>query len=128
MRISLGSLIQLPHHTAFQLRTSQQRLQQAFVFGRRKRLKLNRYKAAITLKTTEHAGNTMPLVDLRCSIRSRDHGWGRAKAANHILQRIQRNVSIVKVLEENQQWFAGADADKRAGQQIKNIGAILDLF
>src|SRR5574341_1020268 len=127
MRIPFRGFKQLADKTVFQIRASDQGLQQRLMLAACKPVQLQRNKTFIAFKTAEHARQWMALVDFSGPVGSYNHCWRWSESTDNILQRIDRNICILQILKEEKEWFACADPNKRPREQIKNISAVLNF-
>jgi hypothetical protein len=67
----------------------------------------------------------MSLVGLRLAVAADDQGRCRTQAANDVLERLDRDLGPVKVLQDEDKRLAAGDACERARQKLEDLDPVL---
>ena len=104
--IALGGAVEVFDHEVGHRQVAQQPGQQLAVLGPTERPEVDQHKAARSAQLLDQAVDRVVAVDLGAAIGRYDQGRRRGQAAHDVLQRLDRRVGRVQVLEEQHQRLA----------------------
>src|SRR6202022_826378 len=85
-------------------------------------------EAGVVRERVEHARQGMPLVGLRLPVAADDERGRRTEAPDDVLQRLDRDLGAMEVLEDQDDGLAAGDSCQRAREELEYLDAILGLL
>ncbi len=97
------------------------------MLGRRERPERQRHETRVVGEGVQHPEERVALVDLVLTVAADDEGRRRPQPADDVLQRFDRDLRAVEVLQDQDEGLAAADARQRARQQLEDLDPVLGL-
>ncbi len=126
-RISFRRREEPPGEIVRELAAAGGELHEGPVLGRRERAEDERREAGISAEGLEHLHEGMPLVDLRLPVRPHDEGRRRAEAPRDVLERLDRKLRPVQLLEGEEKGLASGDSRERTRDELEDRDLVLGL-
>ena len=126
-RVALGRVAQPLRQRVGDFRAAGHGFDQAPMLGRRERSERQRDETRVVGEGVQHPEERMALVDLVLTVAADDEGRGRPQPADDVLQRLDRDLCSVQVLQDEDEGLAAADARQRARQQLEDLDPVLGL-
>ncbi len=126
-RVPLGGREEPPGEVVRELAASGRELHEGPVLGGRERAERERGEAGIAAEGLQHLHEGMPLVDLRLPVGPDDERRRRAEAPRDVLERLDRELRPVQLLEDEEERLAAGDPREGAGDQLEDRDLVLGL-
>ena len=125
--ISFGGREKPPGEVVRELAAAGRELHEGPVLGWRQRAERERREAGIAAERLEHLRERMPLVDLGLPVGPDDERRRRAETPRDVLERLDRELGSVQLLEGEEKRLAAGDPRERAGDELEDRDLVLGL-
>ena len=110
------------------LRRADQRLDEGAVLGGGEGPQRDRDEARVVREGLEHPDERMPLVGLRLPVAADDERRRRPQAADDVLERLDRDLGGVQVVEDEDERLAAGDPRQRPRDELEDLDPVLGLL
>ena len=110
------------------LRRPDERLDERAVLGGGEGPQRDRDEARVVREGLEHPDERMPLVGLRLAVAADDERRRGPQAPDDVLERLDRDLGAVQVVEDQDERLAAGDPRQRPGDELEDLDPVLGLL